>query len=65
MTLYTDAEEDEVVIIGEDLPTPGRVHHAKDYQLPAHFYNYEKADPCPGCIGCDDEEHDHGESFRH
>ncbi|CAH0392621.1 unnamed protein product [Bemisia tabaci] len=29
---------------------------AKDLQLPASFYKYKTAPPCPGCIGCDKDD---------
>ena len=48
--------DSDVVLVGEELPEPELVQLAEQYMLPPTFYNYLKKPPCPGCIGCPEEE---------
>ena len=49
-------QDDEVVFIREELPEQELINLAQHYMLPQTFFNYLTKPPCPGCIGCDDEE---------
>lgn len=48
------SEDDDVVLVMEEKATPAQVEKAREFLLPDHFYLYENAPPCPGCIGCED-----------
>ena len=48
-------DEDDVVVVGVDLPSEDKVKYAESLLLPASFYNYETQRPCPGCRGCIDQ----------
>jgi len=50
------SQDDDIVFVSEDLPTQELVNLAKQYMLPPTFYNYLNRAPCPGCIGCNDDE---------
>ena len=49
-------DNDDVIIVYEKHPTPEQVKKARVFQLPDTFYMYEDAPPCPGCIGCEDDD---------
>lgn len=48
----------EVEFVKEELPSVELIALAEKYQLPSCFFNYLKAQPCKGCIGCNDDEFD-------
>lgn len=48
------SEDDDVIYIKKEMATPAQVEMAQKFKLPDHFYLYENAPPCPGCIGCED-----------
>ncbi|XP_062594997.1 E3 SUMO-protein ligase RanBP2-like [Saccostrea cucullata] len=48
------SQDEDVVLVKEDKATPEQIELARKFLLPDHFYLYEKAPPCPGCIGCED-----------
>ncbi|XP_061165274.1 E3 SUMO-protein ligase RanBP2-like isoform X2 [Saccostrea echinata] len=48
------SEDEDVVVVQEEKATPDQIEQARKFMLPDHFYLYEKAPPCPGCIGCED-----------
>nr|XP_034306449.1 RANBP2-like and GRIP domain-containing protein 5/6 isoform X2 [Crassostrea gigas] len=48
------SEDDDVIYIKKEMATPAQVEMARKVKLPDHFYLYEYAPPCPGCIGCED-----------
>jgi hypothetical protein len=48
----------DVQFIKEELPSADQIADAKKLLLPKTFYNYLKAQPCPGCIGCDSDNFD-------
>lgn len=50
------SQDDDVVFVGEELPKQELVDLAKRYMLPPTFYNYLTKAPCPGCMGCNDDE---------
>lgn len=47
------SEDDDVIYIKKEMATQAQVEMAKKFMLPDHFYLYENAPPCPGCIGCE------------
>ena len=49
-------QDDEVVFVREELPEQELINLAQHYMLPQTFFNYLTKPPCPGCIGCVDEE---------
>ena len=46
----------ECQVVDEVLPKEDLVALAEKYQLPKSFYNYLTKNPCPGCVGCEDED---------
>ena len=46
---------DDVIFLKEETATPEEIQKARQYLLPDNFYMYLRKPPCPGCIGCDDE----------
>ncbi|CAL1542870.1 unnamed protein product [Lymnaea stagnalis] len=49
-------DDDDVILVGEDKPTPEQIAKARQFLLPDAFYLYEKKPACPGCLGCHDGE---------
>ena len=58
----SDTDNEDVIIVYEKLPTPEQMERARVFQLPDTFYLYEDAPPCPGCIGCEDDDQQTGAS---
>ena len=48
------SEDEDLVFVKEEKATPAQVAQARKFMLPDHFYLYENAPPCPGCVGCED-----------
>ena len=53
--VVSSSSSTECLVVDEVLPEEDLVALAEKYQLPKSFYNYLKKAPCPGCIGCEDE----------
>ncbi|KAK7485488.1 hypothetical protein BaRGS_00023298 [Batillaria attramentaria] len=53
--LFTDdGNDDDVIFLHEEKPTPEQIERARKLMLPDTFYLYENRPGCPGCIGCED-----------
>ena len=48
--------DDDVIFVSEKMPTPEQRAKAEKLLLPPTFFLYEDEPPCPGCIGCDEED---------
>lgn len=51
-----DEDVSDVIIIKEEKATKEQIEKARKFKLPDHFYLYESKPPCPGCIGCVDDD---------
>jgi hypothetical protein len=51
----SNANDDDVVSIGEVKPSAEQIDRAKKLQLPSTFYLYENKEPCKGCPGCEQD----------
>ena len=49
-----DGDDDDVIFVCEEIPSPDLVMKAEELLLPRSFYLYEKKPPCTGCRGCVD-----------
>ncbi|XP_041373537.1 uncharacterized protein LOC121386636 isoform X2 [Gigantopelta aegis] len=56
--MQTLQDDSEVEFLFEEKATEEQVARARKFLLPDHFYLYENKPPCPGCIGCEDEDRD-------
>ncbi|XP_076059811.1 E3 SUMO-protein ligase RanBP2-like isoform X2 [Oratosquilla oratoria] len=52
----TGIPDSEVSIVFEKKATPEQVEKARKLKLPDNFYLYEQAEPCKGCIGCQENQ---------
>ena len=51
-----DDDDDDVVFVREEKASEAEIAKARSFLLPDNFYLYLYKPPCPGCIGCWDDE---------